>query len=330
MNRFGLVAHVRLAGWLRFSAFSTLAFVVLTLLVPLAEIAETQDWPMRGGSATRNNTPNGKNIADDWEFGRYDRKTKKFASLRNIKWHAPLGHQAWGNPVVADGRIFVGSNNGAAHLKRFPANEDVSCLLCFRESDGKFLWQHSNMKLATGRVHDWPLQGICSTPVVEGKRLWYVSNRGEVVCLDTEAFNDNEDDGPVRNELVRIFRVRRYLDKTLARWYIHDRLRAAFKRADAELPSGALVRFDRKQLTPWTITKYDRANPSNRRRVPIFEIDRRGDQLVAYKLNAEDPPVRGKKLFEIGKDLFPGLAKTNSARVFERSSLGTVMNFLST
>jgi outer membrane protein assembly factor BamB len=32
---------------------------------------------------------------------------------------------------------------------------------------------------------DWPLQGICSSPVVEGNRLWYVSNRCEVVCADT-------------------------------------------------------------------------------------------------------------------------------------------------
>jgi len=44
--------------------------------------------------------------------------------------------------------------------------------------------------LPTGRVHDWPLQGVCSSPLVEGKRLWFVTNRGEVRCLDTEGFHD--------------------------------------------------------------------------------------------------------------------------------------------
>ena len=90
--------------------------------------------------------------------------------------------------MVANGQVYVGSNNGAGYLKRYPARIDLGVLLCFNEADGKFLWQHSNEKLPTGRVHDWPMQGVCATPLVEGKRLWYVTNRGEVVCLDTEAF----------------------------------------------------------------------------------------------------------------------------------------------
>ena len=80
-------------------------------------------------------------------------------------------------------------------------------LLCFSEKDGKFLWQHSNEKLPTGRVHDWPLQGICATPLVEGERLWYVTNRGEVVCLDTKGFHDNKDNGPVTKDPGRLFDV---------------------------------------------------------------------------------------------------------------------------
>ena len=33
---------------------------------------------------------------------------------------------------------------------------------------GEFLWQMATSKLAAGRVHDWPGQGVCSTPFVEG------------------------------------------------------------------------------------------------------------------------------------------------------------------
>src|SRR5690606_19085883 len=50
-------------------------------------------------------------------------------------------------------------------------------------------------KLPAGRVNDWPREGICSAPVVEGNRLWYVSNRCEVVCADTEGFTDGKNDG---------------------------------------------------------------------------------------------------------------------------------------
>ena len=76
----------------------------------------------------------------------------------------------------------------------------MGCLLCFDIKDGKFLWQHSSEKLPTGRVHDWPLQGVCSSPLVEGNRLWFVTNRGEVRCLDTEGFHDGENNGPFKEE----------------------------------------------------------------------------------------------------------------------------------
>jgi outer membrane protein assembly factor BamB len=51
-------------------------------------------------------------------------------------------------------------------------------------------------------VHDWPLQGICCAPLVEGDRLWYVTSRGEVKCLDTAGFRDGENDGPFTTEKV--------------------------------------------------------------------------------------------------------------------------------
>ncbi len=58
--------------------------------------------------------------------------------------------------------------------------------MCFKESTGEFLWQYVSDKLEAGRVNDWPDEGICSSPVVEGNRLWVVSNRCEVLCLSTE------------------------------------------------------------------------------------------------------------------------------------------------
>ena len=150
----------------------------------------THDWPQWGGSRLRNNTPKGKNIATDWDI-----KTG-----RNIKWQIKLGSQSYGNPIVANGKVYVGTNNGAGHLQRYPANVDLGVLLCIDEQTGKFLWQLSRPKLASGRVHDWPLQGLCGTPVVDGNRLWVVTNRCEVICLDTDGFLDGENDGPFKSE----------------------------------------------------------------------------------------------------------------------------------
>lgn len=149
-----------------------------------------KDWPQWGGSAERNNVPKTGPMPTS-----FDVKTGK-----NIRWSMPLGSETYGNPVVANNKVYVGTNNGNGYLKRYPADVDLGVLVCFDEKDGKFLWQHSSEKLPTGRVHDWPNQGICCAPLVDGDRLWFVTSRGEVVCLDTEGFLDGENDGPFTKE----------------------------------------------------------------------------------------------------------------------------------
>ena len=149
-----------------------------------------KDWPQWGGSYSRNNTPEGKNIPTTWDV----------STGENIAWSMPLGSETYGNPVVANGKVFIGTNNGNGYIKRYPSSIDLGCLICIDEKSGEFLWQHSNEKLSTGRVNDWPHQGICCSPYVEGDRAWYVSSRGHVVCLDTEGFRDGENDGPVTDE----------------------------------------------------------------------------------------------------------------------------------
>ena len=62
------------------------------------------DWPMWGGTPDRNMLSSMKGLPTTWDV-----KTKK-----NIKWVAELGSQAYGNPVVANGMVFVGTNNESA------------------------------------------------------------------------------------------------------------------------------------------------------------------------------------------------------------------------
>lgn len=148
------------------------------------------DWHQWGGSIYRNNTPSSTNLPTEWNV----------ADGTNILWASPLGSQTYGNPVVANGKVFVGTNNGYGYLKRYPKTVDLGALLCFNEADGKFLWQASSPKLPTGRVHDWPLQGICSAVYAEDTRIWYVTSRGEVQCLDVEGFHDDQNNGPFVSE----------------------------------------------------------------------------------------------------------------------------------
>ena len=116
----------------------------------------------------------------------------------NVKWVANLGSQSYGGPIVAGDKVYVGTNNEA--LRNSKLTGDRGVLMAFNTADGKFLWQAAYPKLPAGRVNDWPLQGICSTPAIEGDRIYYVSNRAEVVCADVEGFLDKENDGPVTNE----------------------------------------------------------------------------------------------------------------------------------
>ncbi|MGE5194765.1 MAG: PQQ-binding-like beta-propeller repeat protein [Deltaproteobacteria bacterium] len=148
------------------------------------------DSPQLGKSCYRNNVSGAKNIPTEWDV----------KSGKNVKWTARLGSQTYPSPVIANGKVFVGTNNASGYLKRYPNKIDLGVLLCFDEATGKFLWQHSNEKLPTGRVNDWEQLGICSSPYVEGQRLWYVTNRDEITCLDIEGFLDGENDGPFKEE----------------------------------------------------------------------------------------------------------------------------------
>jgi outer membrane protein assembly factor BamB len=139
--------------------------------------ATSRNWPMFGGTPQRNMVNLLEtNLPKEWSIEKGHEK--------NIKWVVELGSVGYGGVVVAGGKIFIGTNNDSP---RDPAVQgDKGILMCFRESDGQFLWQASHAKLKSGMVNDWPRQGMPSMPAIEGNRLWYVSNRCELVCRDTD------------------------------------------------------------------------------------------------------------------------------------------------
>src|SRR5688572_20331700 len=168
-------------------AVSTILLTAAVGSLALASDPGTE-WPMWGGTADRNMVSNMKGLPTTWDV-----KTKK-----NVKWVADVGSQTYGNPVVAGGIVYVGTNNEAARDPNIKGDKGI--LMAFRESNGEFLWQAVHDKLAAGRANDWPFQGICSSPLVENGIVYYVSNRGEVVAVDADGFRDGTNDGPVKTE----------------------------------------------------------------------------------------------------------------------------------
>jgi outer membrane protein assembly factor BamB len=114
----------------------------------------------------------------------YDPDPKKNIPRKNVKWVAELGSMTNGTPTVAGGRVYIGTNN---ERPRDPAVKgDRGILMCFSEADGKFLWQAVHEKLyptdkTKADAEDYAFIGICSTPAVAADRVYYVSNRAELV-----------------------------------------------------------------------------------------------------------------------------------------------------
>jgi outer membrane protein assembly factor BamB len=145
------------------------------------------DQPQWGQAWSRNMVSEEKNLPDSFDP----------ATGRNIKWVARLGTETYATPVIAKGRVLIGTNN---EQPRDPRHQgDRSVLMCFDEKDGSLLWQLVVPKLTNSIFWDWPHAGICSPPTVEGDRVYLVSNRGEVLCLDLLGMA-NGNDGPYRDE----------------------------------------------------------------------------------------------------------------------------------
>ena len=143
---------------------------------------------MFGGTPSRNMISRETGLPTKWDP----------KSGLNVKWIAQLGSQTYAGPVVAGGRVYVGTNNERLYNPELKG--DRGNVMAFDESDGRLLWQSAHPKLGAGRVNDWPQQGVCSTPYVEGNRVYYVSNEAHVVCADAEGFHDGENDGPYSAE----------------------------------------------------------------------------------------------------------------------------------
>lgn len=142
----------------------SLGFLVLVLSSAFGFFPAPQsikDWPLLGGSIERNQSnPFEKSIPSSWSIKKDARK--------NVKWAADLGTVSYGGPTIADGKIFVGTNNERPRDPK--AKGDRGVIMCFNEADGSFLWQITHDKLPEPELNDWPKQGIGSYPAYDEKK----------------------------------------------------------------------------------------------------------------------------------------------------------------
>ncbi len=183
------------------------AFVVCLGLLCWAlgsTVGSAADWPQWGRHDSRNMVSDEKGLPDSFAPG--EKKAGgggiDMATTKNVKWVARLGSAAYGNPTVAGGRVYVGTDDLLlAEDPRFQRSRG-GLVKCFDEATGKLLWQLAvpeRTRLPKGTHFSHQYLGTCSSPTVEGDRAYAVTSAAEVVCLDVHGQADGND-GPFVDE----------------------------------------------------------------------------------------------------------------------------------
>jgi len=174
--------------------------IAAALAALLAFAARAADQPQWGQAWSRNMVSAETGLPADPAPPDIDRDSGRAVAGtgRHVAWVARLGDRTYGTPVVGGGRVLIGTNNGRPRDPRRTGDRGV--LMAFDEKDGRFLWQLVVPKCDLKNPYlDWPKVGICSPPTIDGDRVYLVSNRGEVLCLDLAGLADGND-GPFTDE----------------------------------------------------------------------------------------------------------------------------------
>jgi len=166
---------------------SSLRPILTTVWLAAASSAPAADQPQLGERFTRNQVSGETNLPEQVDA----------ATGQGIKWTAKLGSSSYAPPVVAQGRVYVGTNNDNPLDPRQKGDRGV--FRCLEESTGKFRWQLVVPKIGGDQYLDWPKVGIASPATIEGDRIYLLTNRAEVVCLDVHGMADGND-GPFADE----------------------------------------------------------------------------------------------------------------------------------
>jgi outer membrane protein assembly factor BamB len=170
------------------------ALLLSTLLTLTAHAADCPEW---GGGRNRNMVSAETGLPLEIEPGKKygqqapegkNREDVDLSTTQNCLWAAKLGSQTYGTPVIANGRVYVGTNNEAPRNSKHLGDRGI--VMVFDEKTGAFLWQMVCPKMGSGKVNDWEYLGICASPTIIGNRAYVPSNRCQIVCLDVDGLKN--------------------------------------------------------------------------------------------------------------------------------------------
>ena len=138
---------------------TSIAMVIVSLI--LAGPVLSGDWPHWRGPFL-NGTSDEKNLPETW------------SRTQNVAWRAPLPGHSSATPVIANGKVFVNSTQ---------RDSDNLFALCFDAQSGKELWRR-RLGRSSRQV---PRNNMAtSSPVTDGKRVYFMYGSGELAGLDHE------------------------------------------------------------------------------------------------------------------------------------------------
>ena len=105
---------------------------------------------------------------------------------KNIKWVGGLSSQSYGDRWWPTGTVRRQLTTGRG-CEALSGTVDLACCYVSTTRTASFSGSTRTKNCLPARAR-LAHAGRLPAPLVEDKRLWYVSNRGEVVCLDAEGF----------------------------------------------------------------------------------------------------------------------------------------------
>ena len=115
----------------------------------------------------------------------------------DLLWEISLGSHQYTVPIVDNGQLFIGIDDRSIE---HPAVERTGGGLLMRldPATGGMIWQLAVPRYMEGtkapfHFNHWKC-GICSQPAIDGKRLYIVGSRGEILCVDRNGQADGNDE----------------------------------------------------------------------------------------------------------------------------------------
>ena len=185
---------------------TTALSLTMSMFLSLASV-QASDWPAWGGpDMGRNMVSLEKGLPDVFKPGEKSTTGEGILpeTTENVRWVVKLGTLICGNPTVAGGRVFVGTDDaslqGDTRLKRTKGG----MVWCLDEKTGRTLWRlpvpvRPKERLPDNAHYGQQNLGVCSAPAVVGDRAYVVTNACEVLCLDVKG-QANGNDGPFKDE----------------------------------------------------------------------------------------------------------------------------------